>query len=95
LDAKQEIEDAIGSLGKIKIIKTLAEENKLATVYLLHKKTHLKRDDIKNNLKDLVSIGWVLQNKYGNVMYSVNKENSHARMFIDYLKEVGYIQQFE
>lgn len=91
MDSKEEIETAIGSLGKIKIIKALAEESKLATIYLLHKKTHLKRDDIKKNVDDLVRIGWVRQNKYANVMYSINPGNRPVGLFIDYLKEIGYI----
>lgn len=91
MDSKEEIETGIGSLGKIKIIKALAEESKLATIYLLHKKTHLKRDDIKKNVDDLVRIGWVRQNKYANVMYSINPDNRPVGLFIDYLKKIGYI----
>ena len=63
LNSKQIIEIGLGSIGKIKIMKALAEENKLATIYVLHKKTHLKREDIKNNISDLVKIGWVTHNK--------------------------------
>ena len=64
MNSKQIIEIGLGSIGKIKIMKALAEENKLATIYVLHKKTHLKREDIKNNISDLVKIGWVTHNKY-------------------------------
>ncbi|HEV8387927.1 MAG TPA: hypothetical protein VGQ03_09930 [Nitrososphaera sp.] len=95
MDSKEEIEKGIGSLGKIKIIKVLAEERKLATIYLLHKKTHLKRDDIKKNLDDLVNIGWVRQSKYANVMYSINSNNRLVSLFIAYLKEIGYIEQID
>ncbi|HLG37059.1 MAG TPA: hypothetical protein VI338_02910 [Nitrososphaera sp.] len=95
MDSKEEIEKGIGSLGKIKIIKALAEESKLATIYLLHKKTHLKRDDIKKNLDDLVNIGWVRQSKYANVMYSINSNNRLVSLFIAYLKEIGYIEQID
>jgi DNA-binding IclR family transcriptional regulator len=95
MDSKEEIEKGIGSLGKIKIIKALAEESKLATIYLLHKKTHLKRDDIKKNLDDLVNIGWVRQSKYANVMYSINSDNRLVSLFIAYLKEIGYIEQID
>jgi len=95
MDSKEEIEKGIGSLGKIKIIKALTEESKLATIYLLHKKTHLKRDDIKKNLDDLVNIGWVRQSKYANVMYSINPNNRLVSLFIAYLKEIGYIEQID
>lgn len=93
LSSKEIIETGLGSIGKIKIIKALAEENKLATIYVLHKKTHLKREDIKNNLDDLVRIGWVIQSRYANVMYRINRENSYVSQLIEFFSDVGYIGQ--
>lgn len=93
MSSKEIIETGLGSIGKIKIIKALAEENKLATIYVLHKKTHLKREDIKNNLDDLVRIGWVIQSRYANVMYRINRENSYASQLIEFFSDVGYIGQ--
>jgi DNA-binding transcriptional ArsR family regulator len=93
MSSKEIIETGLGSVGKVKIIKALAEENKLATIYLLHKKTHLKRDDIKNNLDDLVRIGWVTQNKYANMMYGINRENSYVSKLIQFFNDIGYIGQ--
>lgn len=88
---KDIIEAGLGSIGKIKILKALAEENKLATVYVLQKKTHLKRQDIKNNLDELAKIGWVTQSKYANVMYGINKENEFVSRLLEFFNEVGYI----
>jgi DNA-binding transcriptional ArsR family regulator len=93
MDVKRTIETGLGSIGKVKIIKALAEEQKLVTIYLLHKKTHLKREDIKNNLDDLVQLGWVNQNRYASVMYSINTENPYVSKLIDYLRDVGYVGQ--
>jgi predicted transcriptional regulator len=93
MNSKQIMEVGLGSIGKIKIMKALAEENKLMTVYVLHKKTHLKREDIKNNISDLVKIGWVNQSKYANVMYAVNRENKYVRELIAFFNDVGYIGQ--
>jgi hypothetical protein len=93
MNNKKVIEQGIGSIGKIKIIKALAEENKLTTIYVLHKKTHLKREDIKNNLNDLAEIGWVSQSKYANVMYGINKDNNYVNRLIEFFKDVGYIGQ--
>ena len=42
MDSKEIVETGIGSLGKIKILKSLAEESKLTTIYLLHKKNASK-----------------------------------------------------
>jgi DNA-binding IclR family transcriptional regulator len=93
MESKEIIETGLGSIGKVKIIRALAEENKLATIYLLHKKTRLKRDDIKSNLNDLVSIGWVNQTKYANVMYGLNRENKYVNRLVEFFKEVGYTGQ--
>ena len=89
--SKQIVEIGLGSIGKIKIMKALAEENKLATIYSLHKKTHLKREDIKNNISDLVKIGWVTQSKYANVMYGLNWDNKYVIDLMEFFKDVGYI----
>jgi DNA-binding transcriptional ArsR family regulator len=93
MESKEIIETGLGSIGKVKIIRALAEENKLATIYLLHKKTHLKREDIKSNLNDLVKIGWVNQMKYANVMYGLNRENKYVNRLVEFFNEVGYTGQ--
>ena len=93
MSSRQIIEIGLGSIGKIKIIKALAEENKLATVYVLHKKTHLKREDIKNNISDLVKIGWVTQSKYANIMYGINRDNKYVSELIEFFNDVGYMAQ--
>ncbi len=93
MSSKEIIETGLGSIGKIKIIKALTEEGKLATIYMLHKKTHLKREDIKNNLDDLVRIGWVTSSRYANVMYGINSENEYVSRLIEFFNDVGYIGQ--
>jgi hypothetical protein len=87
---KDIIETGLGSIGKIKILRALAEESKLATIYVLHKKTHLKRADIKNNLDDLIKIDWVTHAKYANVVYGLNRENKYVSRLLDFFNDVGY-----
>ena len=91
--SKEIIEIGLGSIGKIKIMKALAEENKMLTIYALHKKTHLKREDIKRNLNELIKIGWVNENKLVNVMYSINRENDYVNQLTAFFSNVGYIGQ--
>lgn len=90
-DAKEAIETGIGSIGKVKIIRALAEENKMATVYVLHKKTGLKRGDIKNNLDDLLRIGWVRQARYASVVYGLNAENEYVSRLVQFFRDTGYV----
>jgi response regulator of citrate/malate metabolism len=91
LNAKDTIEKGLGSLGKIKLVKALAEEDRMMTIYSLHKKTHLKRDDIKRNLKDLVEIEWVIEEKLANVLYRLNRQNEIVQHLLTFFKNVEYI----
>jgi response regulator of citrate/malate metabolism len=91
LNAKDTIEKGLGSLGKIKLVKALAEEDRMMTIYSLHKKTHLKRDDIKRNLKDLVEIEWVIEEKLANVLYKLNRQNENVQHLLTFFKNVEYI----
>lgn len=91
MNAKDTIEKGLGSLGKIKLVKALAEENRMMTIYSLHKKTHLKRDDIKRNLKDLVEIEWVIEEKLANVLYRLNRQNENVQHLLTFFKNVEYI----
>jgi predicted transcriptional regulator len=90
---KDIIEIGLGSIGKVKIMKALAEEARMITVYTLHKKTHLKREDIKRNLDDLRKIGWVNESKLANIMYSINRENEFVNRLTAFFIDVGYIDQ--
>ena len=92
-DSKTIIENGIGTIGKIKIIKALAEENKMVTIYVLHKRTGLKREDIKRNLKDLRSIDWIKEKKMAKTMYLLNKDNEYVNAIIGFFAHVGYIGQ--
>jgi DNA-binding MarR family transcriptional regulator len=91
MTSKDIVEVGLGSIGKIKIIKALAEEDKMSTVYTLHKKTRLKREDIKRNLDDLIKIGWVNESKLANIMYSINRENDYVNHLTEFFADVGYI----
>jgi DNA-binding IclR family transcriptional regulator len=91
LSAKDTIEKGLGSLGKIKLVKALAEEDRMMTIYSLHKKTHLKREDIKRNLGDLVEIDWVIEEKFANVLYRLNRKNENVQHLLTFFKNVEYI----
>lgn len=88
---KDIVEQGLGSIGKIKILRALSEEKKLVTVYTLHKKTHLKREDIKRNLAELVKIEWVKEQKIANSVYSINRENKYVEKLVLFFYDIGYI----
>jgi predicted transcriptional regulator len=93
MTSKDIVEIGLGSIGKVKIMKALAEECKMVTVYTLHKKTRLKREDIKRNLDDLIKIGWVSKSKLANMMYSINRENEYVNHLTEFFADVGYISK--
>jgi Fic family protein len=88
---KDIVEQGLGSIGKIKILRALSEEKKLVTIYTLHKKTHLKREDIKRNLAELVKIEWVIEQKVGNTVYSLNRKNNFVQKLVLFFYDIGYI----
>jgi RIO-like serine/threonine protein kinase len=85
------LETGIGTLGKIKIIRALTEERRMVTIYVLHKRTGLKREDIKRNLKDLARIEWVKEKKMANTMYYINRENEYVKELLAFFLNVGYV----
>jgi RIO-like serine/threonine protein kinase len=85
------LEKGIGTLGKIKIIRALTEERRMVTIYVLHKRTGLKREDIKRNLKDLTRIEWVKEKKMANTMYYINRENEYVKELLAFFLNVGYV----
>jgi DNA-binding IclR family transcriptional regulator len=91
LNVNDTIEKGLGGLGKIKLIKALAEEDRMMTIYSLHKKTHLKREDIKRNLNDLIEIEWVKEEKLANILYRLNRQNENVQHLLTFFKNVEYI----
>ena len=91
LNGKDIIEKGLGGLGKLKLIKALAEQEGMMTIYSLHKKTHLKREDIKRNLSDLIDLDWVREEKLANVLYRLNRQNEIVEHLLTFLKNVEYI----
>jgi hypothetical protein len=89
--SKEIIEQGLGTLGKIKILKSLAEDGRMLTVYVLHNKTRLKREDIKRNLIDLMEINWVKETKMANRMYTLDLHNEYVIQLVSFFRSVGYI----
>jgi hypothetical protein len=90
--SKEIIEQGLGTLGKIKILKSLAEDSRMLTVYVLHNKTRLKREDIKRNLNDLIEIRWVKETKMANKMYTLDLNNEYVIQLVCFFRSVGYIE---
>jgi len=90
-DAWEEIELALGSAGRLKIIQFLTEKpDKTFTRYKL-RRTGLKPKDITNDLKTLVALAWVKEQRYGRRTYQINLENPIVQQFSEFLKKTKYL----
>ncbi|MEM2094080.1 MAG: ArsR family transcriptional regulator [Candidatus Bathyarchaeia archaeon] len=88
-----DIEKALASLGKLRIIRLLMREpNHAFTRYEIGKKTPLNSNDIKNNLKTLVEIGWVKEVTTQHLKkYSINLDNEVVSLLYNFFKQVRYV----
>lgn len=90
---KEEVEKGLGSLGNLKILRLLMKNPDHAfTRYKIGKSVPLDPVSIRNDLKKLVEIGWVIEFKVQHLSkYSINLENDRVRHLIDFFREVGYV----
>lgn len=88
-----EVERALSSPGKLKILKLLMKQQDHAfTRYELGKKISLRPTDIKNDLTVLVEVGWVKELKLQHLeKYSINMDNELAKQFTDFFKRIRYV----
>jgi hypothetical protein len=93
MNATETVEVGLGSIGRVKILKALTEEPRMLTIYALQKKTHLKREDIKRNLRDLKSIDWVNESRLANSVFSLNRDNEYVRHLTTFFLNVGYVEE--
>ena len=90
-DAWKEIELALGSVGKLKILRFLTENPDNGFTRYMLRRTGLKPKDITNDLKTLVALGWVKEYKYGRKTYQINLENAIVKQFLEFLKKTKYL----
>ncbi len=88
---QEKIEKAIGSISKLRIIKTLAGSDQLLTIYAISKRTRLKREDIKKSVNDLKSIGWISETKIINNLYKLNMDNDYIKEIMKFFIKIGYM----
>lgn len=91
---RHEIDEGIGSIGRIRITAKLAKApEKTYTIYALAAATGLKRTDVKTNLAHLVAIGWVRQYKSIQTKYQINPDNAMVKLWVEFLRSSGYLHE--
>jgi len=92
MKAEEEMEEGLGSVGKLRILRVLAKNmDKRYTKYALEKQTGLKRINLRNNLRDLKSIGWVIEYDHEPKKYKLNKDNRTLNSLLDFFRKARYI----
>ncbi len=88
-----EIETALSSIGKLKILRLLMKNPDHAfTRYEIGKKTPINPRDIKNNLQALLEIGWLRELKYGHLQkYSINTDHKIVQRLSNFFRDIDYI----
>ena len=94
-DVQKAVEEGLGSIGRLRILRALASGsiNRVVsqTKYSLERKTGLKPITVRKHLKILIGTGWVKELDYNPRVYTLNPDNPRAKVLVDFFKSVGYI----
>jgi len=90
-----EIEEALGSSGRIRVIRFLVKNptsEPALTVSRLKTLTGLRRGNVEQHLETLVKWGWVEEIPIdGGKKYKLRMEKPEIAALIRFFKEVGYV----
>ena len=89
----EEVEKGLGSAGKLKIVRLLmTNPNDAFTRYAIGKSVPLDPVSIRNDLKTLVEIRWVIEMKVQHLSkYSLNLDKYTVRRLFECFRDVGYL----
>ncbi|MDH5816556.1 MAG: hypothetical protein QE164_07260 [Candidatus Nezhaarchaeota archaeon] len=87
------LEVALGSVGRLRILKCLLSTSKPLTKYAIQKATGLKSIDVKKDLEKLTSIGWlkVIKNPRAPDKYFVNRDLEEIKALEALFRVAGYM----
>lgn len=90
-----ELEEVLGSRGRLRILKCLIKnptgETALSS-YRLMSLTGMKRGNVEKNLETLVRWGWVEKIPInGGTKYRLNRNKSEVKSLIEFFRVVGYV----
>jgi Fic family protein len=88
-----EVEIALSSIGKLKILRLLMKNPDHAfTRYEIGKKTPINPRDIKNNIQTLLEIEWLKELNYGHLQkYSINIDHNIVQHLSIFFRDISYI----
>ena len=93
MKSAEEIEKALTSPGKLKILRLLMmTPDHTFTRYEIKKKLPLSPTDIKKDLNTLIEMNWVKEHKIQHLQkYSINMDKQVVKQLSDFFKTIKYI----
>ncbi len=88
---KKELEAALGSKTKLKILVSIAQEKNSLTRYQIQRKSGVNPSMIKKSVKDLVDQGWIKEIDSTPKKYMLNMEKEVVKEFVHFLRKIGVI----
>lgn len=88
----EEVEDGLGSIGKLRILRVmLGDPNRAFTKYALEKLTRLKPVDVRANLKTLIKLGWIKELQYQPKKYRANLNNEIVKRILPFFQNIEHL----
>lgn len=87
-------EEVLGSKGRLRIIKALAESNEPMSLYYLEKKTGIRRKSLRSDLAKLEKNKIVKAVGYAVKKYTLYYEQKETLDVLDCLYKVGYVSAY-
>ncbi|MDP8023665.1 MAG: hypothetical protein ACP5LF_03835 [Nitrososphaeria archaeon] len=87
-------EEVLGSKGRLRIIKVLAELKEPLSLYYLERKTGIRRKSLRSDLEFLEKNGVVKATGYSVKKYTLDYERQETLEILNCLYKVGYISAY-
>jgi hypothetical protein len=91
LDPKEQIDIALGSIGRVKVIACLARSPRnWQSAYSIALDTKLDRTQVKKTMQHLVRCGWLEASDPPIRQYRINSSNRLVCAFLEFLRVAQY-----
>ncbi|MDG6926951.1 MAG: hypothetical protein JRN10_04560 [Nitrososphaerota archaeon] len=88
---KSNAESGLSSRGRLRIIRELELAGMPLSMYMLEKKTGIRRRTLRFDINSLVTINWVRAIPGRITRYELNRENYELMVMIRALREINYV----
>ncbi len=87
------VELGLSSKGRLRIIRELEISDSPLSLYMLERKTGIRRKAIRSDITTLVSINWIREVQGEVTKYELNRQNHDLMVIVKALHEINYIDR--